>query len=113
MATSGNFEDWISVALTTTETIGTCELREDMVGMYGKSGVSGDSVPFKIRGRLNDVVAATGTGEDWTQGDKLYFDNTAKGFTTTATGNTLCAIAAADKTTAAATGDVILTGQVV
>lgn len=48
----------------------------------------------------------------WTEGAKVYWDNTNKVVTTTASGNTLigCAIAAAD--TAATTGIVRLNGTV-
>lgn len=53
-------------------------------------------------------TAETGAGQDWEQGEKLYWDDTNKRVTVTASGNTFCGFAAADKTTAAATGDVLL-----
>ena len=50
--------------------------------------------------------APKATGEAWTMGQKLYWDNTAKKFTTTATSNTLCGYAAAPAASADTTGSV-------
>jgi len=54
------------------------------------------------------IEYASETGVAWTAGDKLYWDDTAKNFTKTSSGNTLCALAAEDKASAAATGLVLL-----
>ncbi|MDP3405052.1 MAG: DUF2190 family protein [Brevundimonas sp.] len=53
-----------------------------------------------------DVPAAT--SQAWTQGVKVYWDDTAKTFTTTASGNTACGHAAYAKDSAAAIGKVRL-----
>ncbi len=55
---------------------------------------------------------AKATGSAWTEGAKLYWDDTNKRFTTSATGNTLVGFAAADAASGATTGSVILTYQV-
>ena len=52
------------------------------------------------------------TGQAWTQGVKLYWDNTVQNITTTATGNTLVGAAAQAQAAADVIGRVVLTGQV-
>ncbi|MBX3476678.1 MAG: DUF2190 family protein [Brevundimonas sp.] len=52
---------------------------------------------------------AAKTNQAWTQGDVLYWDDTAKNWTKTATDNFKGGAAAADKASAAATGQVRLT----
>lgn len=56
--------------------------------------------------RSGSFTLAKATGQTWTIGAALYWDNTAKNVTTTATSNTLIGVALA----AAATGDT--TGKV-
>jgi predicted RecA/RadA family phage recombinase len=73
------------------------------------SVVSGTNVEGATEG-VFDLAKAT--GQAWTQGQKIYWDNTNKVCTTTASGNTLIGAA----TQAAASGDTVgrvyLTGQV-
>jgi predicted RecA/RadA family phage recombinase len=58
----------------------------------------------KVQGRTRGVLdLAKATGEAWTLGAKLYWDNTAKKVTTTAGGNTLIGVAAQ----AQASGDAV------
>jgi len=57
-----------------------------------------------------DLAKATGA---WTQGQKVYWDNTAFNVTTTATNNTLIGVATQAQASADAVGRVLLTGQVV
>lgn len=47
--------------------------------------------------------AAKATGEAWTVGQAIYWDNTAKKFTTTASGNTKCGYALEPALSAATT----------
>lgn len=57
-----------------------------------------------VEGVTEDVWALTkNSGEAWTQGAKIYWDNTNKRCTTTASGNTLIGVC----TQAAASADVI------
>lgn len=58
----------------------------------------------QIEGVFN-LAAAAGA---WVQGDNLYWDNSAKKFTKTASGSTLAGIAADTKASAATTGNVKL-----
>jgi len=51
---------------------------------------------------------AAATGQAWTQGALLYWDNTAKNFTTTSTSNTKAGVAISAKESAAAVGEVKL-----
>lgn len=48
------------------------------------------------------------TGAAWTEGEKLYWDDTAKDFTGTSTSNTACGYAAAAALSADTTGNVLL-----
>ena len=58
----------------------------------------------KFNGTAQGVFElAKATGQAWTEGAKLYWDNTNSRFTTTASGNTLAGVAVA----AAASGDAI------
>lgn len=50
------------------------------------------------------------TGQAWTEGAKVYWDNTAKNFTTTSTSNTLAGVAAAAAGSSDTTGSVRLDG---
>lgn len=54
------------------------------------------------------VAAETGAGQDWEQGEKLYWDASESRLTVTSTDNTFAGFASAVKTTAAATGSFIL-----
>ena len=58
---------------------------------------------------------AKATGEAWSVGQAIYWDNTAKNVTTTSSGNTLIGAAAAAVGSGAGetSGNVLLTGQVV
>lgn len=51
------------------------------------------------------------TGEAWTAGAVLYWDNSAGKFTTTSTNNTKCGVAQAIAASGDTTGPVFLTGQ--
>jgi predicted RecA/RadA family phage recombinase len=53
-----------------------------------------------------DIVSDTGVA--WAEGDLVYWDNTAKVFTKTATSNTKAGVAVAAKTSGATTGRVKL-----
>jgi predicted RecA/RadA family phage recombinase len=52
------------------------------------------------------------TGEAWTHGQKLYWDNTAKKLTTTAAGNTLVGAAAQAQAAGDSVGRALITGQI-
>lgn len=74
------------------------------------AALSGAPVQGRRRGVI-DVPKAT--GQAWTQGVKIYWDNTAKNLTTTSSGNTLVGAAAQAQQSADAVGRALLTGQVV
>jgi predicted RecA/RadA family phage recombinase len=50
------------------------------------------------------------SAQAWTEGAKIYWDDTAKNFTTTSGGNTLAGVAAAAAANPSATGKVRLDG---
>jgi len=60
--------------------------------------------------RRGVFVHAKTSAQAWTQGAKIYWDNTAKVFTTTSTSNTLCGVAAEAAANPSATGTVLLDG---
>ncbi|WP_342249377.1 DUF2190 family protein [Sphingomonas sp. OTU376] len=65
------------------------------------------------QGRRRGVMdIAKTTGEAWTQGQKLYWDNAAKKLTTTAAGNTLVGAAAQVQAAGDAVGRAMITGQI-
>ncbi len=65
-----------------------------------------------VEARRTDVFdLAKATGQSWTQGAKLYWDNTARNVTPTATSNTLIGAAAQAQASSDAVGRVLVTGQ--
>jgi len=56
------------------------------------------------------VTHAKVSAQAWTEGVKIYWDDSAKNFTTTVGANTLCGVAAAAAANPSATGDVRLDG---
>lgn len=68
--------------------------------------------PVEAR-RVEVFDLAKATGEAWTQGQKVYWDNTNFRVTSTAGSNTLIGVATQAQASADAVGRVLLTGQVV
>lgn len=67
------------------------------------------TLPFE--GKVTGVFdLPKATGQAWTEGAKVYWDNTAKNFTTTSTSNTLAGVAVAAALTADAVGRIRLDG---
>lgn len=67
------------------------------------------TLPF--RGLVTGIVEhAKVSAQAWTEGVKIYWDNSAKNFTTTSGGNTLVGVAAAAAANPSATGLVRLDG---
>lgn len=110
MAYSGNFEETVELTLGGTKTAGTVEVVGRNLGMYMNDGVSGDIVPFKIRGRL-DVIDKT-TSETWVAGDSLYWIPGTSKFSNVPNGLPAVGIAAAAALSAATTGSVLIGEEV-
>lgn len=91
----------MSITLTTTKTIGNPDKISGLIGVYQKSGVNTDKVPFKFEGKVFTAAKATGS---WVVGQKLYHHATTTNFSTAATNGTLAGFAAEAKATAVATG---------
>lgn len=72
--------------------------------------LSGKGGQFRRRGVM-DIAKAT--GEAWTQGVKVYWDNTNKRLTTTSSANTLVGAAAQAQASGDTVGRALITGQVV
>src|SRR3990172_7560957 len=56
------------------------------------------------------VTHAKVSAQAWTEGVKIYWDDSAKNFTTTSASNTLCGVAAAAAANPSATGKIRLDG---
>lgn len=75
-------------------------LIESLFAVAIAAALSGAAVQGRTRGVI-DLTKAT--GQAWTLGAKLYWDNSAKNVTTTSSGNTLIGVAVL----AAASGDTV------
>lgn len=104
MAIPGNFTETLEITLGGTKTAGTVEVVEGHLGMYLNDGVSGDIVPFKVRGRLDVVVKVA--SQVWVVGEELYWDGT--GFTNIPNGTPVVAVVGAAALSAAVVGSIIL-----
>lgn len=89
---------------------GTCYLIGAILAFAKTTAAAGEEFEGARDGIYENAPAAT--GQAWTEGQKIYWDDTAKRFTSTATSNTLVGAAAGAKASAAAVGIVLLTGQV-
>jgi len=82
-----------------------------IVGIASTDAAQSEDCSFVRVGVFNPLPKATGAA--WVAGaTKLYFDGTAKNFTTTATNNVLAGVAAASAASGDTTGSVLLTGQI-
>jgi predicted RecA/RadA family phage recombinase len=111
MATVGQGRDdegVLSVTLTAAATIGlAAQLNSGLIGVYQKSGSTGDLVPFKYRGLIYATKHAA-TGRTWAVGQKLYYMATGTKISDVATGHTLCGNAVEAATATATAGWVLL-----
>lgn len=76
------------------------------IGVNTKDGAVGETVELFVAPEVFELDSETGVA--WTQGDVLYWDDTAKVWTKTSTSNTKAGRAFADKLSASATGYVHL-----
>jgi predicted RecA/RadA family phage recombinase len=72
--------------------------------------VTADETELFVGRVIGVVTLVKTTGEAWTEGAKVYWDNSAKKVTTTSSGNTLIGVAAAAAASADTEGDVRLDG---
>jgi predicted RecA/RadA family phage recombinase len=79
-----------------------------LFGVATVAALSGQALEAQLAG-VFDLAKAT--GQAWSVGDKLYWDDTNKNCTTTASGNTLIGVALAAAVSGATTGRVRLNGS--
>jgi predicted RecA/RadA family phage recombinase len=72
------------------------------------TAAAGVAASVWAEGSYDHVAEGAGSGQDWTPGDTLYWDNTAKQFTKTSSGNTKRAVAVQAKGSTATSGRVRL-----
>jgi predicted RecA/RadA family phage recombinase len=108
MATRDNYNGVFTLtAPTGGVTAGTMKVIQGVVCLPEKTVAAGVTFPAVIWGRVKAAPAA-GTAT-WTAGQKLYWVTASAHFSTAATGNVDYGVrAAADKASAATTGDIIL-----
>jgi len=82
-------------------------LRNGQTVFKNQASAQGDTIIVKLTGTY--AVAKAGS-QAWTQGAALYWDNTAKNFTTTASGNTLAGVAESAAQSADVVGNIRLNG---
>jgi len=87
---------------------GTLYLIGKLLVLAKTSAAEGEEFEGATNGVFEEAPKAT--GQSWTEGAKLYWDDTNDVFTTTATANTAAAIALSAQASADATGTVLLTG---
>lgn len=80
-----------------------------LFGIAQEDVASGDDVVM-VRGGVFEVAKTS--AQAWTVGAKIYWDDTAKVVTTTATSNTLCGAALAAAANPSDTGIVVLDGAI-
>lgn len=88
-------------------TSGSGVLVGKLFGIANNDALSGSPVNIK---RTGVFTHAKTSAQAWTQGADLYWDDTAKVFTTTATSNTLVAKAALAAANPSGVGTVVLNG---
>lgn len=102
--------DTITVIAAADVASGVGHLVGSIFGIAVVTAVSGDPVSLK---RTGVVEHAKTSAQAWTQGVKIYWDNSNKVFTSSASGNTLVGMAAEAAANPSDTGKVLLTGQAV
>ena len=75
-------------------------------------GIAAINAPVELK-RTGGFDIAKATGEAWTIGVKLYWNNTTRLVTTTAAGNTLVGVAYRVQASGDTVGRALLTGQIV
>ncbi len=78
-------------------------------GVAATDVASGEEGEFQVAG-VFDLIRASGAGTGWPQGALIYWDNTAKAITKTATSNKLIGVAVRAAADGDATGRVRLNG---
>lgn len=100
--------DMVSVTAPYDVASGAGCLVGTLFGIAATTALSGAPLEMKTTGAFNGVKKTS--AQAWTVGAAIYWDNTAKEFTTTSSGNTLVAKALAVATNPSALGFVRLNG---
>lgn len=107
-----NFEqigDNVTVIAAADVASGQGHLVGSLFGIAVDAAESG--APVVLR-RVGIITHAKTSAQAWTQGAKIYWDNTGKVFTTASSGNTLVGVAAEAAANPSATGKVLLDGAI-
>lgn len=77
----------VTVAMPYAVGAGSGVLKGGLFGVAVSSCASGSTGVMSINGVYTGLVKASGTGEAWAVGDRLYWDDTNKRLTKTSTSN--------------------------
>lgn len=100
--------EFVTVAAPYDVTSGDGALVGSLFGVATADATSGNDVVLATRGVVD--IAKT-SAQAWTVGARVYWDDTAKAVTTTATSNKLIGVAMAAAANPSATGSVRLNGS--
>ncbi|MDN4982374.1 DUF2190 family protein [Bradyrhizobium sp. WYCCWR 13022] len=103
-----SYGDHIDVALPYARNPGDGALIGSMFGVCANGGSSGDEDVLVVKGCFTITKRSL---ESWSVGDKVFWDNTSRFVTTTATANTLIGVAIVAAANPSATGVVRLNGS--
>lgn len=101
MISSGDVIDFTAPSGGTTSGLGV--LLGSLFLIAVTTNVAGDTVAGRAEGVFDHVAEGAGSGQAFAVGDPVYWDNTAKRITKTATDNTKVGVAVAAKVTTATT----------
>ena len=78
------------------------------IGVPVTTALEGDTFTLKRKGEFDVTAEGAGSGQAWTAGDIVYWDDTNKRVTKTSSANTKCGIATAAKITTGVIGRLVL-----
>lgn len=99
--------DVVSVTAASDVTGGTGHLVGSLFGIAVADALTGEAVELALKGVYDHAKTSA---QAWAEGAKIYWDNTNKVMTTTASGNTLVGVAVAAAANPSDTGKVRLDG---
>lgn len=77
------------------------------IGLVQTDAAAGANTTLALSG-VHEVAKESGTGDDWADGENVYYDSGNDEFTTVASGNTLAGTAFGDWGASATTGQLLL-----
>lgn len=98
----------VTVVMPYAATAGVGVLKGGLFGVAVNTYASGATGQLITQGVFTGLVKASGAGEDWAVGDRLYWNDSNKNLTKTSTGNYAVGVALAAVGTAVTTAGEVL-----